>query len=46
LDPCPIDARLHNRVGFEAYQSMLKISRLVIREAKWVPRNQAYKREF
>ena len=46
VDPSPIDSSKHNRVGFEAYQSMIKISRLTIRQIVWEKRPQAYKPEF
>lgn len=45
-DPDPIDSAVHTRVGFEAYQSMVKISRLVVRQIAWEPREQHYAVEF
>jgi hypothetical protein len=46
LDPDPIDFTKHDRVGFEAYQSMVRISRLVVRRIAWEPRQQSYPKEF
>jgi hypothetical protein len=46
LDPDPIDAERHNRVGFEAYQSMIRVSDLVVRRIVWHEREQSYPVEF
>ncbi|OGV64939.1 MAG: hypothetical protein A3K19_10545 [Lentisphaerae bacterium RIFOXYB12_FULL_65_16] len=46
LDPDPIDSQRHNRVGFEAYQSMIRIRNLVVRQIVWEKRPQAYAKEF
>lgn len=46
LDPDPIDSAKHARVGFEAYQSMIRIRRLVIRQIVWEERPQSYPKEF
>jgi len=45
-DPDPIDSSVHARVGFEAYQSMIKIRNLTIRQIVWEPREQKYPAEF
>jgi hypothetical protein len=46
LDPAPIDSSRHNHVGFEAYQSMIRISRLAVRRIVWKKRDQKYQPEF
>ena len=46
VDPAPIDTSTYNRVGFEAYQSMVRISRLVVRQIVWEKRPQSYAPEF
>lgn len=46
LDPEPIDAERHNRIGFEAYQSMIRVSDLVVRRIVWHEREQSYPVEF
>ncbi len=46
LDPDPIDSERHNRIGFEAYQSMVRISDLVVRQITWHEREQSYPEEF
>ena len=46
FDPCPIDSRRHNRIGFEAYQSMVRITQLTVRQIAWKPRRHAYANEF
>ncbi len=46
LDPDPIDSRRHNRIGFEAYQSMIRIRRLTVRRIVWEKRGQQYQPEF
>lgn len=46
FDPAPIDSSVHNRIGFEAYQSMIRIRGLVVRQIVWQKRPQAYPREF
>lgn len=45
-DPDPIDSSKHNRVGFEAFQSMVRIQQLVIRRIAWEQRSQRYSTEF
>ena len=45
-DPEPIDSTRHNRVGFEAYQSMVSIRNLIVRRIAWEPRPMAYSEEF
>lgn len=45
-DPSPIDSQVHTRVGFEAYQSMIKISRIVVRQIVWQEDPQTYLPEF
>ena len=46
MDPDPIDSSIHNRVGFEAYQSIVKISRIVVRQIVWQEDPQTYQPEF
>lgn len=46
FDPDPIDATRYNRVGFEAYQSMVRVSRIIVREIVWEPREMGYPHEF
>ena len=46
LDPNPIDSAASAGVGLEAYQSMIRVSRLVVRRIAWTERPQAYPREF
>ncbi len=46
LDPDPIDSERHNRIGFEAYQSMIRVSDLVVRQITWHRREQSYPEEF
>ena len=46
MDPNPIDSQLHARVGFEAYQSMIRVSDLIVRHIAWTPREMAYAPEF
>jgi len=46
LDPDPINSKRHNRVGFEAYQSMIRVSDLVVRQIVWEEREQSYPEEF
>ena len=46
FDPAPIDSRQHNRVGFECYQSMVRIRSLVVRQIVWEKRPLAYAPEF
>lgn len=46
VDPHPIDSAVHNRVGFEAYQSQIRIRRLRIYRLCWETREQSYEPEF
>lgn len=46
IDPDPIDSRKHVNLGFEAYQSMIRITDLVVRQVKWSARPQSYVQEF
>ena len=46
LDPQPIDSRAHARVGFEAYQSMISVRQVEVRQIFWEERPQAYPVEF
>jgi hypothetical protein len=46
IDPDPIDSQVHGRIGFEAYQSMLRVSSLVVRRIAWEPRALSYVPEF
>jgi len=46
LDPNPIDSLMNNRVGFEAYQSMIRIRDIVVRQIVWHDDPMLYKPEF
>lgn len=46
LDPHPINSKRHNRIGFEAYQSMIRVSDLTVRQIAWEEREQSYPKEF
>jgi hypothetical protein len=46
LDPDPIDTQKYNRVGFEAYQSMIQVRNIVIRQITWCEDEQPYPIEF
>jgi hypothetical protein len=46
LDPDPINSKRHNHVGFEAYQSMIRVSDVVVRQVVWEERDQSYPEEF
>ena len=46
LDPDPIDSVQSSGVGFEAYQSMIRVSDLIVRQIVWQPREQSYPGEF
>lgn len=46
LDPDPIDNQRHTRVGFEAYQSMIRVSDVIVRQIVWSEREQSYPEEF
>jgi hypothetical protein len=46
MDPDPIDSTLHNRVGFEAYQSMIQIRQVTVRQVHWREDELAYPQEF
>ena len=46
LDPQPINSRAHARVGFEAYQSMISVRQVEVRQIAWEARPQAYTVEF
>jgi hypothetical protein len=46
LDSEPIDSAVNNRIGFEAYQSMVKISRVVVRQIVWTKTEFPYPVEF
>ena len=46
LDPDPIDSSRSTGVGFEAYQSMIRIRDVVVRRIVWQPREQEYRKEF
>ena len=45
-DPDPIDSAANAHVGFEAYQSMIRIAGLVVRQIAWEPRTMSYHAEF
>jgi hypothetical protein len=46
VDPDPIDSQRHARLGFEAYQSRIRVSRLVVRKIAWEARAMAYAPEL
>jgi hypothetical protein len=46
LDPDPIDSARSTGVGFEAYQSMIRVSGLVVHRIAWTERPQAYPKQF
>lgn len=46
MDPDPIDCKQSNRVGFEAYQSWIRIRDLKVRQIVWEPREAKYSQEF
>jgi hypothetical protein len=46
LDPDPIDSAASTGVGFEAYQSQIRVSDVVVRQIVWQAREQAYAKEF
>ncbi len=46
IDPNPIDSTVNTRIGFEAYQSMIKVTRIVVRQISWAEDAQAYTAEF
>jgi hypothetical protein len=41
-DPNPIDSAAHTHIGFEAYQSMIAIRHIVVRQIAWTPREMGY----
>lgn len=45
-DPAPIDSSIHNRIGFEAYQSMIRIRAVTIRQIVWREGSLEYPVEF
>jgi hypothetical protein len=45
-DPDPIDHQVHTRIGFEAYQSKIRIRDIVVRQITWTPRQMGYPVEF
>jgi hypothetical protein len=46
IDPDPVDSRAHGKIGFEAHQSMIRVSSLVVRRIAWKPRVLMYAPEF
>lgn len=46
VDPEPIDSTVHNRIGFEAYQSKVAIRDVVVRQLVWETRAMGYAAEF
>lgn len=46
IDPVPVDSQRFNRVGFEVYQSMIRIRALTIRQIAWVAASDSYPDEF
>jgi len=45
-DPDPIDSSVHNRIGFEAYQSMIRIRKVTVRQIQWRKADQPNPPEF
>lgn len=46
MDPDPIDSVKHNLVGFEAYQSIIRIRNFKLRQIVWQERDLCYSQEF
>lgn len=46
IDPAPVDSRRFSRVGFEVYQSMIRVRALSIRQIEWTPAQGGYSEEF
>ncbi|HEX2952206.1 MAG TPA: hypothetical protein VHV83_21945 [Armatimonadota bacterium] len=46
IDPDPINNHRFTRIGFEAFQSKVRISRLTVRQIVWHARNEQYTAEF
>ena len=46
FDADPIDSQVSNRVGFEAYQSMIRIDDIKVYRIAWSQRKHAYPTEF
>lgn len=46
LDPNPIDSAVHNRIGFEAYQSIVKVRGIQVRQIVWHAEDTTYPVEF
>jgi hypothetical protein len=46
MDPDPIDSVKHNLVGFEAYQSIIRIHNFKLRQIVWQERDLCYSQEF
>lgn len=45
-DPDPVDSSRHTHIGFEAYQSMIAVRRIIVRQIAWTPRKMGYEAEF
>ncbi|MBN2047866.1 MAG: hypothetical protein JW750_08500 [Anaerolineaceae bacterium] len=45
-DPEPIDHQQHTKIGIEAYQSMIAVRQIVVRQIHWTPREMQYPDEF
>lgn len=46
MDPDPIDNQKHNKIGFEAYASQIKLRNVVIRQISWKAVDMKYNYEF
>jgi len=46
IDPAPVDSHRFSRVGFEVYQSVIRIRALTIRQIAWTPDPSTYPDEF
>lgn len=46
LDPNPIDSSQHTHIGFEAYQSIIKVRDIVVRQIVWREGSLSYPVEF
>ena len=45
-DPDPVDSSRHTHIGFEAYQSMIAVRGIIVRQIAWTPRQMGYEAEF
>jgi len=45
IDPTPVDSQRYNRVGFEVFQSMIRVRALTLRQIAWTTEQSAYPEE-